>query len=443
MALKRSQDKSHKQQLEANREQLRAAFGVVARAKRRLIPEKDLLAAAFEVSKDVSDFAVKYCSHLMKNQETGEFISPAQFHAELYEMLLTEQLAAIAAPREHAKSTIVSVIFVLYCICYKLRRFIIIISDTQNQAALQMAAVKAELELNDDLRQEFGDLVGDKKWDINDIRTTTEISLSARGAGQSLRGLRYRAWRPDLVIADDLETEEGVANPDTREALLRWFKGTVMNLGKGCQIFVIGTILHYDSLLSHLLNPEEFKRFKKRTYEAVDQEFTTGSVLWPAKWDITSLQEKAEDIGEVMFNQEFRNLPISESTQVFKENFIIQHAFTRDELAMRMLAGEEFVTLSYADPAISLREKADFFAYVTIRVDSKGFILITRAEQDRMPFTKQLDFLLNRYDQDKPQALGVEEQAYQAALKQALEEKSRETGPHRQVPADLHDGSSG
>jgi predicted phage terminase large subunit-like protein len=432
MAPTRSRNKSNKQQLEESREKLRSALGFVERVQTVFRTDEEILRAAFEVAEDVAAFAVKYFSHFMRDQATGEAISPAEFHKELYQMLLNEKLAAIAAPREHAKSTIVSVIFVLYCICYKLRRFIVLISDTQDQAALQMAAVKAELEFNDKLREDFGDLAGKDAWNVNDIRTVTEISVAARGAGQSLRGLRYRGWRPDLVICDDLENDEAVANPERREALLRWFTGTVMNLGKSCQIFVIGTILHYDSLLSALLDENRFKRFAKRRYEAVDQEFRPESVLWPAKWDVQSLKDKAEDIGDVMFNQEFRNLPISESTQVFKEAPIVQHAFTRDELRRREEAGEQFVTISYNDPAISQREKADYFASVTIKVDAKGFILVTRAEQDRMPFTKQLQFMVDRYDMEKPIVVGVEEIAYQAALKQELERIGRETG--RYIP---------
>ena len=156
--------------------------------------------------------------HFMVDQQTGAVIEPADFHKDLYQILLTEQRAAIAAPREHAKSTCVSVIFVLYCISYKLRRFIVLISDTQPQAALQLAAVKEELETNVELRADFGNLVGDKKWDVNDCRTTTGITLAARGAGQSLRGLRFRLYRPDLVICDDMENRGCRQSRDARKA---------------------------------------------------------------------------------------------------------------------------------------------------------------------------------------------------------------------------------
>jgi predicted phage terminase large subunit-like protein len=429
MALKPSQNKSKRQLRENAAARLRAVFGVTPGEQRAEKQDAgDVLAQAWQLATAITEFAIKYLSHFMVDQQTGAVISPAEFHKDLYTILLTEQYAAIAAPREHAKSTCVSVIFVLYCVCYKLRRFIVLISDTQPQAALQLAAVKEELENSAALAADFGNLVGDKKWDINDCRTTTGITLAARGAGQSLRGLRYRLYRPDLVICDDMENEEDVDNPETRDKLERWFVGTVLNLGKRCQVFVIGTILHYDGLLAKLLDPEKFKKFIKRRYEAVDQEWKPDSVLWPAKWDIESLREKESVIGSVMFNQEFRNLPISESTQIFKEEWVVRHAFRREELV-----GKRMMKITYNDPAISQKATADYFASVTVDVDEQGFIYVSRAEQDRMPFTKQVEFILRRAEEEQPMAIGIEEQAYQAALKQAIDEESRKRGLYLNV----------
>jgi predicted phage terminase large subunit-like protein len=424
MALRPSANTSKRQQREDAAARLRAAFGVVPG---ELAPSRKdagkILDEAWTLALEITEFGLKYMRHFMVDQQTGAVITPAEFHKELYSILLTSQYAAIAAPREHAKSTCVSVIFVLYCVCYKLRRFIVLISDTQPQAALQLAAVKEEIESNRSLIEDFGSLVGDKKWDINDCRTTTGITLAARGAGQSLRGLRYRLYRPDLVICDDMENEEDVDNPETRDKLERWFVGTVLNLGKKCQVFVIGTILHYDGLLAKLLDAEKFKKFVKRRYEAVDQEWRPETVLWPAKWDIQSLRDKEEVIGSVMFNQEFRNLPISESTQIFKEEWIVRHAYRREELVQKRT-----VKITYNDPAISQKSTADFFASVTVDVDEEGFIYVSRAEQDRMPFTKQVEFILRRAEEEQPLAIGIEEQAYQAALKQAIDEESRKRG---------------
>ncbi len=428
MAQKRTQNKSKRDRLEEARGTLRAAFQVEA-APGEVKPSQpeDVLQAAWELASDIERFVRKYLAHYMVDQETGVAIEPADFHKEIYQLALTTKRAAIAAPREHAKSTVISLFFVLYCICYKLRKFIVLISDTEAQAILLLSAVKVELESNDELRANFGDLVDSVKWGERDIITATGTRLSARGAGQSLRGLRQRMYRPDLVICDDLEDDDHIDNPEYRLKLERWFKNVVLNLGKSCQVFAIGTILHYDSLLSHLLDKDKFKKFLKRKFEAIDEERTPESVLWSAKWSAADLAAKEEDIGLTEFNQEFRNQPVSSDTASFKEADIIRHAFTRASIE-----GKELVKLTGIDPAISKREKADDFASVTVGIDERGYILVLRAEGKKLSFPEQWRFVLQRFDEEQPIALGVETVAYQKALKEHVEEVSRET--QRYIP---------
>jgi len=429
MALKRSQNKSRRDRLEESRVRLRAIFqaGTTADGQVKGFRPETVLKAAWDLADDIDAFTHKYLSHYMVDQETGTVVEPAEFHRELYQIALTTKRAAIAAPREHAKSTVVSLFFVLYCVCYKLTRFTVLVSNTEPQAILLLNAIKVELETNDALREDFGDLVDQVKWGEKDIVTSTGVRISARGAGQSLRGLRQRMYRPDLVICDDLEDDETVDNPDSRNKLERWFKNVVLNLGKACRVFVIGTILHYDSLLSHLLDKDKYPKFEKRLYQAVDDDFTPESVLWSQKWPLEALREKEIDIGSTDFNQEFRNRPVNADTQSFKEADIIRHAFTRDELR-----GKQLVRLTGIDPAISKKEKSDFFASVTVAIDERGYILVERAEAEHLSFPEQWRFVLRRFDEEQPLAIGVESVAYQKALKQHVDEQSRESG--RYIP---------
>jgi len=420
----RSQSGSKRGRLEEARARLAKLFaGAPAQqAAAAELSAEERLRAAWDLALAIGEFAQTYLPHYLVDQETGQPIEPAEFHRELYQLVLTEQRLAVAAPREHAKSTILF-IFVTYCVCYKLRRFVVYISDTEAQAILQLNAVKSELETNDKLRQDFGDLVDDRKWGERDIETSTGIRLSARGAGQSLRGLRKRQFRPDLVICDDLEEDEAVDSPERREKLERWFKRTVMNLGKNCQIIVVGTILHYDSLLAHLTSEEHFPTFVKRFYVAVDDDWSLESVLWPGKWSLEALKAKAADIGLVDFDQEFRNRPINAATQVFREDWVKQHAFTWDEIR-----GMAMMKIMAVDPAISVKQKADFFGRVLIGIVGTGHILVLRGEQHKIPFTEQVKLLLAKYDAEQPEWIGIESVAYQKALKQRMDEVSRETG---------------
>src|SRR3954464_11003996 len=138
MAQKRSTNKSKRDRVESARAKMRAAFdaGKSPTGEARGFRPQTILQAAWDIAHDIEGFVRKYLSHYMVDQETGLPVEPAQFHKELYKLLLTLRLAAIAAPREHAKSTVVSCFFVLYCIAHKLRRFIVLLSDTESQAKL-------------------------------------------------------------------------------------------------------------------------------------------------------------------------------------------------------------------------------------------------------------------------------------------------------------------
>ena len=72
---------------------------------------------------------------------------------------------AAALPRGYAKTTILDFLFPLYCICFKLKRFIVIVSSSQSLADSFLANIKDELEFNELLIEDFGCLKGDI-WNV-------------------------------------------------------------------------------------------------------------------------------------------------------------------------------------------------------------------------------------------------------------------------------------
>src|SRR6185436_2013548 len=74
-------------------------------------------------------------------------LPPSPMHRDLFAFLQaasTERNArlAIAAPRGHAKSTVTSLTYILWAICFNLEPFIVLISNTADQASDLLAAVK-------------------------------------------------------------------------------------------------------------------------------------------------------------------------------------------------------------------------------------------------------------------------------------------------------------
>lgn len=195
----------------------------------------------------------------------------SDMHYDLFVML--QQLIkkrggrlAVAAPRGHAKSTIVSLAFVLWCLFYEREKLILIVSATRDQAVQLLQHIKEQLVRNELLRMDFPELCRldggpgsgrqPKPWRDNRILLANGAMVAAYGAGQSLRGARNGSDRPGLIIADDLEDQEHVISEDQRRKLRDWFDRTLLHAGHTeTNVIVIGTILHHDSLLANLINP--------------------------------------------------------------------------------------------------------------------------------------------------------------------------------------------
>ncbi len=163
---------------------------------------------------------------------------------------------AVAAPRGEGKSTLVSLALVLWAALTGRKHFILLLSDTADQAAVLLAAVRAELEANPRLSADFPEAVRPGPvWRADTLVTAAGVRIQALGSGQKVRGLRHGPHRPDLVIGDDLENDAHVQTVEQRRALSRWWRRAVRYAGPANgshDIVVIGTLLHYDSLLANL-----------------------------------------------------------------------------------------------------------------------------------------------------------------------------------------------
>lgn len=164
---------------------------------------------------------------------------------------------AIAAPRGFGKSTDVSIAFPIWCIVNGYKHFITIFSDAIELAETLVEAIKAELEENERLKQDFPDSTGiGKVWKIGEIVSKNNIKIKAYGSGKRVRGVKHGTYRPDLTIIDDLENDTNVRSRKQRDKLEEWLDEAVENLGSvddSMDILYIGTILHRDSVLARKL----------------------------------------------------------------------------------------------------------------------------------------------------------------------------------------------
>ena len=99
--------------------------------------------------------------------------------------MLTEKgtRSAIAAPRGHAKSTVMSLQNVLHAALFGYKRYILLVSDTEAQAVSFLDAIKNELETNERILADFGEQPG-KTWKTGSILLSNGCRIDAVGSGQ-------------------------------------------------------------------------------------------------------------------------------------------------------------------------------------------------------------------------------------------------------------------
>ncbi len=75
-----------------------------------------------------------------------------QFHLVLWEIMCSkDKKVAVAAPRGHAKSTAVTHAYVLANVCFRIKKHIMILSDTEGQAVNFLNDIKSEFLENEQL----------------------------------------------------------------------------------------------------------------------------------------------------------------------------------------------------------------------------------------------------------------------------------------------------
>ena len=333
-----------------------------------------------------------FVEDLMEHDLTNKI---PQFHGEVYELLLHTRRLVLAAPRGFAKSKICSKFYPLHQAIFQRKRDICIVSASETLAVDWLRQIRQELTSNHVLRDYFGDLQS-SKWTENHIilNNPTKVSIRARGGGGQIRG-----FRPDLMILDDVETDESVQSEEQRTKLRDWiFKACLNTLLPHGQFIMIGTIIHPLALLQEILDTDN--RWEKRKFQAYKgAREEKGFELWPDLWTHEKLQERKREIGSFAFASEYLNDPVLSSTAPIKPHQIREWT----ELP------QQYNCVIAVDPAYSQEERADYKVASLIGIDSNHNRYLISYLRTHSPSGEFIDGVLNMYlqNKDKVTAFGL------------------------------------
>ncbi|MCK3654903.1 hypothetical protein A4G19_03705 [Pasteurellaceae bacterium Macca] len=250
-------------------------------------------AKVFDEKNGFAYFVQHYFPHYVRSEHQSEL--HRYLFSTLPEVAASEKShrEAIAAPRGEAKSTICTQLYPLWCLITGRKRYVIIAMDSKEQAYGMLEAIKAEIESNTRLHIDFPEMRQGKVWRAGAILTSQHQKVEAVGAGQKLRGRRHGAYRPDLVVLDDIENDESVRTPEQRNKLHDWVLKAVLKLGAAGEKFdviYVGTILHYDSVLNRTLSTKGWRAIR---FQAI-LKFPDNMALWD-EWENLYLSETGAD----------------------------------------------------------------------------------------------------------------------------------------------------
>ncbi len=418
---------------------------------------------------DIGLFAKLYFAHHC----TASF---NDFHEDSFEEYEYQERAvrrASAAPRGYAKTTIKGLIKPIHDVCYRLEQFIVIISNTEDQAVQKLKDIRSELLDNRRLRRDYGNLLPSGRAGETDFVARNgkhKVRFLALGFKKEIRGIKFGEVRPTKILCDDIEHSEEVESEALRVKYSNRFADVVSKIGTTeTNIEVIGTVLHRKALLVDLIrNPryssrtytaikswadrkdlwEKWKKIytnlendarldeARAYYEANQQLMLHGAeVLWPDRESYYQLQEEIIETGLRSFMKEKQNKPQSDEEKIFDPD---EFRYFHEDVGIHPKTKQRvngitiektgaFIPMDWLTPYAAIdpatgqetpkkNKKSDFTCILTGYQDPKGRLFVFNDFTKRVAPTKYVRTVFDFHELYDYEKLGVETNLYRNLL---------------------------
>jgi hypothetical protein len=188
-----------------------------------------------------------------------------------------------------AKTTILEETAIIRAL-YSRFRFMVILSASYHLACQRLDTIKNALTINPAITSVFGPQEGGT-WQEGRIILANGACIQALGRGQKMTGMKYRDWRPDAALVDDVEDPEETLDDADREEIWRWFLRTFipsLDSPNATWVRVLGTRRGNGSL------PDRLEKIgwpsARFPIEYVDGEGARRAT-WPAKFPLREIDE--------------------------------------------------------------------------------------------------------------------------------------------------------
>lgn len=257
------------------------------------------------------------------------FAEPAPFHKQSTKRIINnpEWYEVRSWSRELAKSTR-TMFEVLYLTLTKRKRYVLLTSNNETNATNLLEPYRIQLDSNQRIINDYGMQETLGKWQSGEFTTRGGAAFKAIGAGQSPRGTRNEEVRPDVLIFDDLDTDEDCRNPEMIEKRWRWIEDAAIgtrSISKGTLILFCGNIIAKDCCVVRAQKYADH-------VDIINIRDKHGKSTWPSKNTEAHIDRVLSQKSYISTQREYFNNPIIEGS-VFKELYwkmpqpIVQYRF--------------------------------------------------------------------------------------------------------------------
>jgi predicted phage terminase large subunit-like protein len=370
----------------------------------------------------------------------------------------------VIGPRGGAKSTLVTLAFVLRAALEGWEPYIWVVSDTVHQAVAHLENIKAELADNPRLAERYG--LGGAGWPIwraTTVELPNHVRIEALSVGQRLRGKRHGAARPSLIVCDDLQNDSHMESAHQRARSERWFQGSLLKAGTSeTHLINLATALHRDALAlaldrtpgwtsrifraiekwpgdmalwhqwqaiyANMDDPDREQHaleFYQQRREAMD---AGAELLWPEEESLYTLMRMRAEGGAVAFEREKQGSPANPDLYEWPDEYFVREIWFDewpDQFQIKTIA---------LDPSKGRDgHLGDYSAFVLLGIDAEGTLFV-EADLARRPVAQIVADGVALCQAFQPDAFGIEVNQFQDLLGDQFVDAFRTAGMWRLSP---------
>lgn len=330
------------------------------------------------VNELLGDFE-KFCAYYFPHYYKSKF---GWFHKKAARIIQDNKSLFIVLEwaREHAKSVFANVFMPLFLYSKEEITGMVTVSANEEKAKTLLSDLQAEFASNNLWIHDFGEKASYGNWSEGHFSTTDGFGFWAFGRGQSPRGIRKAANRPNYTVIDDIDDKIICRNDQRVRQAVDWVLGDLygaLSIKDGGRVIIAGNRIHKKSILANLvgdIEPEDPKRkgIKHIKVYALENPKTkekdlNGVPSWKERYTKIDLKNKMLIMGFRNSMREYFHEHIEEGL-TFKNEYIYWSRLPH----YKKYSGIEI----YCDPSFKETKDSDYKAIVVLGKIGKYFDII-------------------------------------------------------------------